>query len=392
MKVLYLFMAAPGKLTRHILTPLRLFMKDSRATGIVLFVCTACSLIIANTSIGNNYLSFINTSFHFPVWLHLPHSLLHWINDGAMALFFFQVGMEIKRELLQGELSDARKAAMPAAAAIGGILVPAGIYVLFNHSNEYTGGWGIPMATDIAFSLGVLSILGKRVPSTLKIFLMALAIIDDLGAIVVIAVFYGEKINTNWLLISAGITIIMFLLYRFRQMSLFIVVLTGIALWYAVFNCGIHPTIASVITAMFVPVKKLSKYEHALHPVVNFMVLPLFALANTAIIFPGNITAGLSGYLSIGIITGLVMGKPIGIALFSWLMVKTGLGIRPSGAGWWQLVGVGALAGIGFTMSIFISMLAFPGDTATTDLAKLAVLIASLIATLMGILLLRAKQ
>ena len=372
---------------QQLISPILEFIKDSRAVGITLLACTILSLLLANSQWQESYIHFFEKEMHLVSWLHLPHSMLHWINDGLMAVFFFLVGMEIKRELVIGELSSIKKAALPVAAAIGGMLVPAGIYILFNANTEYHSGWGIPMATDIAFSLGVASLLGSRVPVTLKIFLMALAIIDDLGAILVIALFYGGDISWYWLLGGTIILFVLHLLNKVNKHHWFITLLGGILLWYCVFNSGIHATIAGVLIAFLVPLEKLGNYEHTLHDPVNFIILPLFALANTAIIIPGNMAEALTTSLSWGVLAGLVLGKPIGITLASWITIKSGLGERPSGTNWTQLIGMGALAGIGFTMSIFITMLAFK-DGNQQNIAKLAILIGAVLSVFAGLLLL----
>jgi NhaA family Na+:H+ antiporter len=268
------------------------------------------------------------------------------------------------------------------------MLVPALLFLCFNYGGIYANGWGIPMATDIAFSLGAASLLGSRVPVSLKLFLMALAIIDDLGAILVIAIFYGGGLHTGWLLISAGLIAVLLLLRLFKKDMPALRIIASLALWWAVYNSGIHATIAGVLAALFVPLDKLEHYEHRLHRVVNFMVLPVFALANTAIVFPASLLEPFTTRLSWGILAGLVAGKPIGITLFSWLMVKLGLGKKPSGSSWKQLAGVGMLAGIGFTMSIFITLLAF-ANPLFRDIAKLTVLLASLLSIIAGIVVLR---
>lgn len=382
-------MAPLLKLVKKIISPIQEFIQDSRAVGITLLACTFISLIVANTPYGNSYISLINTSFHYPAWLHLPHTALHGINDGLMFFFFFLVGMEIKRELVSGELSSFKQAILPCAAAVGGMLVPALLFTLINDSTVYNRGWGIPMATDIAFSLGVASLLGKRFPFALKIFLMALAIIDDLGAIIVIAIFYSSTLSTFYLLLSAGIIALLFLLQRFKIYHPLLIIVAGIGLWYCVFNSGIHATIAGVVLAIFIPVDCLPKYEHALHDPVNFIILPLFALANTAIIIPANVGSSINSPLSWGIIIGLVIGKPLGITGISWLLVRLKLAQKPVDASWPQFIGLGILAGIGFTMSIFITMLAFT-NAAFQDVGKIAVLIASFIAIIAGFIYLRA--
>jgi Na+:H+ antiporter, NhaA family len=352
------------------------FLHDSRAIGILLFLCTAVSLVLANMSFGAGYVAFFNHEIHFFESLHLPHSLLHWINDGFMAIFFFLVGMEIKRELTVGELSSVKRAILPIAAAIGGMIVPALFYLIFNNGTEYEGGWGIPMATDIAFSLGVASMLGKRVSVNLKIFLTALAIIDDLGAILVIALFYGQGVNAFALLGAVLVLGIIWILNRKKVPFGKYHFLLGAVLWYLVFNSGIHATIAGVLFAFMVPQHMLSELEHKLHNYVNFGILPLFALANTAIILQLDMVGQLTGILSMGIIVGLFVGKPVGILMACMIMVKAKVAVLPRGVDWLQLAGAGILAGIGFTMSIFITCLAFK-DLATQDLGKIAILLAA---------------
>jgi NhaA family Na+:H+ antiporter len=365
-------------LRRQFVNYLQEFVHDSRAIGGMLFACTVISLVLANMPFGEAYATFFTHEIHFFEKLHLPHSLLHWINDGLMAFFFFLVGMEIKRELMLGELSSVKRAVLPIAAAVGGMIVPALVYLIFNHDGKYEGGWGIPMATDIAFSLGVASMLGKKVPTNLKIFLTALAIIDDLGAIVVIALFYGEGISAIFLLGAGIIIAIIWLLnkkgIRFGTYQF----LLGIVLWYFIFNSGIHATIAGVLFAFMVPKEYLSHYEHKVHNAVNFAILPLFALANTAIVIQLEMLPELTGILSLGIIAGLFVGKPVGIVFASWLMVKLKIAELPRGVNWVHMIGAGILAGIGFTMAIFITCLAF-NDTETQDLGKIAILLAALI-------------
>lgn len=351
------------------------FLHDSRAIGVMLFTCTLLSLVLANMSFGTAYVSFFTHEFHFFEKLHLPHSLLHWINDGLMAVFFFLVGMEIKRELTIGELSSVKRAILPIGAALGGMVIPALFYLAFNHGNEYEGGWGIPMATDIAFSLGVASMLGKKVPLNLKIFLTALAIIDDLGAIVVIALFYGQGVNAFALLGAMVIMGILWILNRKKLTFGKYHYILGILLWFLVFNSGVHAAIAGVLFAFMVPTNLLSELEHKIHNYVNFGILPLFALANTAIVLQLDMIGQLWGSLSLGILSGLFFGKPIGILIACYILVKAKVAILPRGVNWLQLAGAGILAGIGFTMSIFITCLAFT-DVVIQDLGKIAILLA----------------
>ena len=364
-------------LKRTFLSPLLEFIHDSRAIGVLILINTAVSLIVANTAWGSGYLSLINHEVHLGA--QLPHTVLHWINDGLMAIFFFMAGMEIKRELKVGELASLKKSIMPVMGAIGGMLFPALIFLAFNAGTINSNGWGIPMATDIAFSLGVASLLGSRAPIVLKIFLTALAIIDDLGAIVAIALFYTSTLKVAYLF--AGLLIFMllnllnFLKIRFGVWNF----LFGIALWFCIFNSGIHATIAGVLFAFTIPLNKLHDIEHAIHNYVNFLIIPLFVLANTAILIPSGMMTQLTSSLSIGIILGLLIGKPTGIIFFCWLTVKLKLGELAKGLEWKHMLGLGFLAAIGFTMSIFISMLAFK-DSFTQDISKMAVMTASVTA------------
>ncbi len=364
------------------------FIHDSRAIGIVLLSCTVVSLLLSNVFIGENYLHFWHIELPGFAQMHLPESLLHFINDALMALFFFLAGMEIKREMAEGELASFKKSALPVFAALGGMLVPAIIFLVFTKNTDYSHGWAIPMATDIAFTLGVASLLGKRVPVALKVFLTALAIIDDLGAIVVIALFYGGSIKI-WFLVACAILIfLIILLNRFTKKFGIPQFILGIILWYCMFNSGIHATVAGVVFAFLVPVHLLNKFEVKLHHIVYFIIMPIFALANTAIIFPSNSGEALTGSLSWGIMLGLFIGKPLGIFLFCYLLVKRKYAELPNGTNWNQLFGAGILAGIGFTMSIFISTLAF-SDVLHQDIAKISVLIGSFAAMMMGYMWLR---
>lgn len=356
--------------------------------------CVAVSIGIANSSLGNEFEQLLSTPIGFRTeGIHLEYSLSMWINDGLMAIFFLLVGLEIKREMLEGELSNPRKAAMPIMAALGGMLLPAAIYVLFNQGLETARGWGIPMATDIAFALGVISLLGKRVPASLKVFLAALAIADDLGAIIVIAVFYTNELHWMQFLYSGGILLLLILMNRMGVKKLVFYIVPGIFLWYFVHHSGIHATIAGVLLALTVPtnpVKEtspLEKLEHIIVKPVNFLIMPIFALANTNIKFEQGMVDGLYSPLGAGIILGLFLGKPIGVVFFSWLSVKLGFGTLPSGANWKHIIGLGMLAGIGFTMSIFVSMLSFSNPEFKTE-AKFAILIASVSAGIAGYLFL----
>ncbi|PJJ76171.1 NhaA family Na+:H+ antiporter [Thermoflavifilum aggregans] len=364
------------------------FIRSSRAVGIMLLCCTAVSLLLANM-----HSSAYRVFWHQPLNIHLPgghlpHTWLLWVNDGLMVLFFFLVGLEIKRELWEGELASFKRSILPIGAAMGGMLVPATIYLIFNYHTSYHHGWGIPMATDIAFSLGILSLLGKRIPNSLKIFLTALAIIDDLGAILVIAIFYTEEIHFLYLSAALLMVLIMIGLNLMRVKRIGIYVLPSLILWYCMLNSGVHATIAGVLAAFSIPLSVFEKLEKALHVPVNFIVLPVFALANTAIEIPAGVGHELFSSLGWGIMLGLLLGKPLGIFLSSYLLVKTKLAHLPSLVKWRHIVGVGILAGIGFTMSIFITMLAFDIDYWQL-IAKLSIMIGSLASGLIGYFYLR---
>ncbi len=367
--------------------PFRKFVNDSRAIGITLLACTAISLLASNWGFwSDGYVDGWSASFdgtnehHIHIgFLSLPNSPLLIINDALMALFFFLAGMEIKRELVCGELASVKKSLLPISGAIGGMLVPALFFAFFNKGTEYIHGWAIPTATDIAFTLGIASLLGKRVPVALKIFLTALAIIDDLGAIIVIAIFYGGQLQTGYLLGCLLVIAALWLLNRKKMPFSWVHWLLGILLWYCMFNSGIHATVAGVIFAFMVPMKELGKLELKFHTPVYFLVMPLFALANTAINLPDNGLQALTSSLSWGIITGLCIGKPLGICAACYFLVQKKWAVLPSGSNWPKMIGGSLLAGIGFTMSIFISTLAF-SDPAIQDIAKISVLLASFLA------------
>jgi NhaA family Na+:H+ antiporter len=371
-----------------LLSPLYEFLQDSRAVGIVLLSCTIVSLIAANSAMQPYYVPFWGAELHTPTGLHLPHTLLHWINDGLMVLFFFLVGMEIKRELTVGELSSIRKSLLPALAALGGMVCPALIFTAFNGHTPYAHGWGIPMATDIAFSLGILSLLGKRVPVTLKIFLMALAIIDDLGAILTIAVFYTVSLQLTYLLCGAGVLALLIVLNLLKVQRLVFYIIPGLLLWYFIYNSGIHATIAGVLVAFCIPLSKIVKLIHSLHDTVNFIIMPVFALANTAIVFPQDIGQAFTSPVSYGIMAGLVLGKPLGIFGFSFIAVKLKLAALPDSTTWPQLLGAGIIAGIGFTMSIFIATLAYQ-QAELQIISIISVMAASLFAGIAGFIYLK---
>ena len=380
------------RIQRRLVSPIKQFIGDSRAVGITLIACTILSLVLSNSSWSDTYIAFWLKEIHFPISeIVMPHTILHVINDGLMAIFFFLVGMEIKRELVSGELSSFKKSLMPILGAVGGMVAPALIYLAWCGGTEYSSGWGVPMATDIAFSLGVLSLLGRRAPLSVRIFLTALAIIDDLGAIVAIALFYTSSVDMVNRGIGGLVFALLILLNRLKVNMLPIYFVLGALLWYFVFNSGVHATIAGVLLAFAIPVRKIDKLEHKLHDPVSFIVLPLFALANTAIIFPPDLSEVLTSKVNYGIMMGLVLGKPIGIFLMCWMAVKLRIATLPLSMGWNQLLGVGLIAGIGFTMSIFIATLAF-GDEETQVISKVAIMGASLISAVGGFLYLYLQR
>lgn len=358
------------------------FFNSEKAGGLILIICTVISLIIANSGAGEAYNSFWQIKL-------AGLSIGHWVNDGLMAIFFLLIGLELEREVYIGELSKPKDALLPIFAAAGGILVPAGIYLFFNYNSSTQAGIGIPMATDIAFALGILSLLGKRVPVALKVFLTALAIIDDLCAILVIAVFYTKTLLLSHLFIALGIFGVLLLLNRFKIYSLVWYIIGGIAMWYFMLKSGVHATITGVLLAFAIPFEKGGessisyKLQHWLHKPVAFIILPVFALANTAIFFGDDIGQVLSANYSVGIAAGLIVGKPLGIFVLCLIAVASGICKLPPGIKWTHVVGAGFLAGIGFTMSIFITLLAFE-DAIIVNNAKLVILFSSLLAGLLG--------
>lgn len=358
------------------MSPIAYFINDSRAVGVMLIVCTIISLILSNSAaFGNWYLHIFQTHIHYPSSIHLPHNYLEWINSFLMAFFFVMAGAEIKRELVEGELSSFKRAILPIGAAVGGMLMPALIFTVFNVESGFVRGWAIPTATDIAFALGVASLLGKRVPIGLKIFLMALAIIDDLGAIIVIALFYGGQIQWLYLGLGAGIYAVLMALNIFKFKFGTLQIILAFLLWYCIFNSGIEGSITGVLFAFSIPTKMLVPVEKVIHHFVNFIILPLFALANTAILIPSNFIGALKNDVALGIIFGLFVGKPVGIYLTSRVLVALKIAQLPTNVNWKQVFGMGMLAGIGFTMSIFTTMLAF-SDEAIRDISKIAILTA----------------
>jgi NhaA family Na+:H+ antiporter len=425
----------------RVLRPMQEFMHKSASSGIVLMVATILALVIANSPLAAWYDSLLHTyisiSFGSSV---LKYSLLHWINDGLMAIFFFLVGLEIKREICAGELSNLRAALLPIVAAIGGVLVPALLYTLCNIGRPGLVGWAVPMATDIAFALGLLAILGSRVPFGLKVFLTAVAIVDDLMAVLVIAVFYTSGINFTALSIGLAILGVLTLANVFGIRTIALYVILGVLVWLAFLKSGVHATIAGVLVAWTIPARNridpvgflqqsrgildefeksplepsrmltdeaqqhavihleevcedvqapLQKLEHSLHFWVQFVIMPIFALANAGVAFSMSSLSGTSASVPIGIVLGLVIGKPVGLLAASWLAVRIGIAELPAGVHWRHMVGVGFLAGIGFTMSLFIASLGF-GEGGLLGAAKTGILIASLLAGTVGYVLLRS--
>jgi NhaA family Na+:H+ antiporter len=365
----------------------REFFNSEKAGGLILLFCTTISLIIANSPFGGAYHSFWQTSM-------AGSSIGHWINDGLMSFFFLLIGLELEREIYLGELSRFKDALLPIFGALGGMLLPAGIFLLFNYTSPSRSGAGIPMATDIAFALGILSLLGDKVPTSLKVFLTALAVIDDLGAILVIAVFYTKNLAWMNLGIALGIFAALLVLNRLKIRNLIPYLLGGIAMWYFMLRSGIHATITGVLLAFAIPFgdggERSPSYilQHSLHKPVAFIILPVFALANTAIVISGNMGNILTENYSLGIALGLIIGKPVGIFLFAWAAARSKLCQLPVDLNWRMIFSVGFLGGIGFTMSIFIALLAFDTEVIINN-AKLIILLGSLVAGVVGFLMLR---
>lgn len=360
------------------------FFKSEKVGGLILLACTVISLLLSNSVFGTTYLHFWHTNFG-------GQSIEYWINDGLMTIFFLLIGLELERELYIGELSNIKKSLLPVFGALGGMIVPAGLYLYFNFGTTTQSGAGIPMATDIAFALGILSLLGRKVPVSLKIFLTALAVIDDLGAILVIALFYTKTLLWTNLFISLGIFAFLLVLNRLKVKNLIPYLIGGVVMWYFMLNSGVHATITGVLLAFAIPFgngnKKSTSYvlQHYLHKPVAFFILPLFALANTAISLNGDLGEILTEHYSIGIATGLIVGKPLGIFAVSLLAVKLGVCKLPSDLNWKSILGVGFLGGIGFTMSIFVTLLAFEDATIINN-TKFVIILSSLVAGTIGYL------
>ena len=419
--------------------PFQRFAEIEASGGILLLVCTVAALVWANSPWASVYFSLWQTKLTIGLGdAGLSKALLLWINDGLMAVFFFVVGQEIKRELLVGELASPRKATLPIAAALGGILLPAGIYIALNAGTTGAAGWGIPMATDIAFALGVLALLGSRIPLGLKVFLTALAIVDDIAAVLVIALFYTAEISWISLAVAAGILGLLIAANRTGVRRPLVYAVLGVGLWLAFLQSGVHATVAGVLLAMTIPAQTrlnagdfldrgrdlldqfeaagkreeivltnedrqavlreletaceqtetpLQRLEHGLHPWVTYAIMPIFALANAGVALGADFTTALAHPVSLGVIAGLIIGKQAGITFFAWLAVRTGLAALPAGITWRHVYGAGWLGAIGFTMSLFIAGLAF-GGTPLLDIAKVGILTASLIAGVIGWILL----
>ena len=420
------FASSDNSLAKFVARPVLRFINREVAGGILLLTATAVALIWVNSGWGDSYHEFWHSEIELAVGVwHLPHmSVGHFVNDALMALFFFVVGLEIKRELVTGDLRSVRAAALPVIGALGGMVIPALFYVILNTSGEASRGWGIPMATDIAFAIGIVALLGSRVSPKIKLFLLTLAIVDDIGAIAVIAIFYSSGISVPWLVTALiGLTAV-WILQRARVWAIPVYAVLGVFIWYATLESGVHATIAGVALGLLTPAKPLlgkrdaqqivdalpsnanvdevrhasflakesvpltERLENMLHPFTAFLIIPIFALANAGIKLSGDtISEAATSNVTIGIIAGLVIGKPVGITLFAWSGTRFGLAL-PEGVSWPQFVGMGLAAGIGFTVSIFVGGLAFD-DPAITDLAKIGILVASLLAAVGALLLLR---
>lgn len=380
------------------LTVFKNFVKSNNFGGILLFLCVIISLIIANSPLATGLQNLLDTTIGYETeHIHLKYSVALWINDGLMAIFFLLVGLEIKREIVEGELSSPKKALLPILCAVGGALLPALIFSIFNKNTETLAGWAIPMATDIAFALAVISLLDKRIPISLKIFLAALAIVDDLIAILVIAFFYSSGIQISYLGYALVGMIVLIAMNRLNVKNPYLYLIPGVFIWYFVHHSGIHATIAGVMVAMTLPTNDtaiespLERLEHALVKPVNFLIIPLFAFTNTNITWQPEMIHGLTAPLGLGIFFGLFFGKPIGILFTSWLCKRLGIASLPDGSTWMHIIGVGLLAGIGFTMSIFISILSFKNPLFVSE-AKISVLATSVLAGAIGFIVLKMNS
>ncbi len=420
--------ASDKPLAKYVARPLREFLRVESAGSVLLLAAAVAALVWANSPWAASYDSFWHMEVGVEVGsFHLVESLQHWVNDGLMVIFFFVVGLEIKYELVNGDLRDPRTAALPIVAAVGGMVVPALFYVAIAGGGAAGAGWGIPMATDIAFAVGVLGLLGRRLPSAARLFLLTLAIVDDIGAIVVIAVFYTADLSLGWLAVAFGLLAVMVAMRLVRVWAVPVYVVVGVVTWYALLQSGVHATLAGVAIGLLTPAGALLKEDVArdfarealddrvldpdelhrlrfllaesvpmverlqtrLHPLSAYVVLPVFALANAGVDLGGGLLGdALGSPVALGIAAGLVLGKPIGIGLACVVAVRTGLGRLPDGTTWPQLLGVGCVAGIGFTVSLFIAGLSFPGADLLTEAAKVGILLASLAAAVLGVVVL----
>ncbi|WP_429164654.1 Na+/H+ antiporter NhaA [Aeromonas rivipollensis] len=374
------------------------FLKLESASGIILILAALVAIGLANSALAEHYQSFLNTQVQVRIAaLDINKPLLLWINDGFMAIFFLLVGLEVKREMLEGALSSRVQATFPAIAAVGGMLAPALIYTFFNYEDEVTrAGWAIPAATDIAFALGVMALLGKRVPTSLKVFLLALAIMDDLGVIIIIALFYTQQLSLTALSVGIVATLTLLWMNRRGEDRIGLYMLVGLVLWVAVLKSGVHATLAGVIVGFMIPISgkryasPLKHLEHVLHPWSAYLILPLFAFANAGVSLDGIQLSDLLSPVPMGIILGLFIGKPLGIFTISWLSVKLGIAQLPSGVNFKQIFAVSILCGIGFTMSMFIASLAFEhGGLDYGSYSRLGILVGSTLAAVIGFIALR---
>tara|TARA_Y100000590_G_scaffold442156_1_gene569883 strand:- start:2172 stop:3362 length:1191 start_codon:yes stop_codon:yes gene_type:complete len=382
---------------KYLSPPFKWFFKLEAASGLLLLISAIIALIVSNSSYSQIYFQTLNEYIFIGINnIGLKLSLLHWINDALMAIFFFFVTLEIKREFIQGELSNKKQASLPIIGAIGGMLVPALIYIYINYGNSETlNGWAIPSATDIAFSIGILSLLGSRIPISLKVFLTALAIIDDLGAIIIIAFFYTGDLSFKYIVLLLLTFILLIILNKSNVKNVFPYLILGLFLWFFTHSSGVHATIAGVLLACSIPHRKkehdfslLVKLEHAISPYVAYFIMPLFAFANAGVSLEGISFNSLLSQVPLGILLGLFLGKQIGVFLFSYTSIKLGFAQMPSNSNWLNFYGVGVLTGIGFTMSLFVGNLAFVENTQYMDGVKIGVLSGSLLSTIFGYLLL----
>jgi NhaA family Na+:H+ antiporter len=379
------------------------FIKKDSFQGMVLIFVTFVALIFQNSALSSYYTGFLNTPVEIRIGaLHIAKPLLLWVNDGLMAIFFLVVGLEIKREVMEGHLSSLSQMALPSIAALGGMIVPAIVFSVFNYGDEFAmRGWAIPTATDIAFALGILSLLGKRVPVSLKIFLMALAIIDDLGAIVVIAIFYTQKLSALSISVALACMVVLFILNRMGVIRKAAYMIVGVILWVSVLKSGVHATLAGVTLAFFIPLRSVGKdgksfsiahqLEHDLHYWVAFLILPLFAFVNAGVDLRDISIDGMFSSVPLGIMAGLFIGKQLGVFGFVWIAIKLGFASLPKGSSWLQLYGVALLTGIGFTMSLFVNTLAYDDTELFSYADKLAILLGSFISGIAGYVVLRVS-